>query len=92
MFQSDLTGHLSENDVRNYQYLFVASATLATRFAIQGGLDEETAYNTSDLYIQKVDHLDNVPDIFELQLDMFTTFTKFVMQSKADQAQVLLSQ
>ncbi len=89
MFQSDLTGHLSENDVRNYQYLFVASVTLATRFAIQGGLDEETAYNTSDLYIQKVDHLDNVPDIFELQLDMFTTFTKFVMQSKADQAQAL---
>ncbi|WP_303126612.1 hypothetical protein [uncultured Streptococcus sp.] len=35
MFQSNLTGQLSENPVRNYQYLFVASVTLATRFAIQ---------------------------------------------------------
>lgn len=66
MFQSDLTGHLSENPVRNYQYLFVALVTLATRFAIQGGLDDEVAFNTSDLYIQKVDKLDNVPDVFDL--------------------------
>lgn len=89
MFQSNLTGHLSENPVRNYQYLFVASVTLATRFAIQGGLDEEVAFNTSDLYIQKVDKIDNVPDIFELQVEMFTTFTKLVRQSKLDQAKAL---
>lgn len=89
MFQSDLTGHLSENPVRNYQYLFVASTTLATRFAIQGGLVEEIAFNTSDLYIQKVDKLDTVEDIFELQLEMFTTFTSLVRQSKSDQAQAL---
>lgn len=89
MFRSDLTGHLSENPIRNYQYLFVASVTLATRFAIQGGLDEEVAFNTSDLYIQKVDKLDNVPDIFDLQIEMFTSFTKLVRQSKLDQAQSL---
>lgn len=89
MFQSDLTGHLSENPVRNYQYLFVASVTLATRFAIQGGLDEEVAFNTSDLYIQKVDKLDHVSDIFDLQIEMFTSFTKLVRQSKLDQAQAL---
>lgn len=89
MFRSDLTGHLSENPVRNYQYLFVASVTLAKRFAIQGGLDEEVAFNTSDLYIKKVDKLDNVPDIFELQVEMFTSFTKLVSQSKIDQAQSL---
>lgn len=89
MFQSNLTGQLSENPVRNYQYLFVASVTLTTRFAIQGGLDEEVAFNTSDLYIQKVDKIDNVPDIFELQVEMFTTFTKLVRQSKLDQAKAL---
>lgn len=89
MFQSDLTGILSENIIKNYQYLFVSSVTLATRFAIQGGLDEELAFNTSDLYIQKVDKLNNVSDIFDLQIEMFTTFTRLVKQIKVNQAQSL---
>lgn len=76
MMSSNLRGHLSDDPVRNMKYLFVASVTIATRFAIEGGLDSETAYNISDLYINKMDALGNVDEILELHRDMFTYFTK----------------
>lgn len=76
MFSSDLTGHLSDDPIRNYKYLFVASATLASRTAIQGGMDAERSYNISDLYIQKMDLLQSVEDVKALHNDMFTFYTK----------------
>jgi len=38
MFEGPTTGHLSDDPVRNYQFLFVASITLASRFCIEGGM------------------------------------------------------
>lgn len=76
MMSSGLNGHLSDNPVRNIKYLFVANITLATRFAIEGGLDSETAYNISDLYINKMDALQSVEEVLELHRDMFSYFTK----------------
>lgn len=75
MFSSSIVGNLSENPLRHWKYLFVASITLATRFAIQCGLDSEFAYNASDLYIKKVDLCNDIKEIKTLQKDMFTFFT-----------------
>ncbi len=76
MFTSSLTGHVSNDRLLNYKYLFVASVTLATRFAIEGGLDEELAYTSSDLYIQQVDQCKAVEDVFDVFEEMFTFFTQ----------------
>lgn len=38
---------------------------------------------------KKLINIDNVPDTFDLQVEMFTSFTKLVRQSKLDQAQSL---
>ena len=43
MFSSNLPGHISNNELRNYKYLFVASITLASRSAILGGMEAEKA-------------------------------------------------
>ncbi|MDD3361665.1 MAG: helix-turn-helix domain-containing protein [Hespellia sp.] len=75
LFTSNLTGHLSDNPVRNYKFLFVASITLTTRFCIEGNMDEEEAYTSSDLYIQKLDGCKNVSDVIELYRDMIYYFT-----------------
>ena len=48
MFSSDLPGHISDDPLRNYKYLFVASITLASRSAIAGGMDALTAALKSD--------------------------------------------
>ena len=39
LFQSPANGTLSEDPIRDKQFLFVAATTLATRFAIEGGLE-----------------------------------------------------
>lgn len=76
MMTSGLNGHLSDDPVRNVKYLFVANITIATRFAIEGGLDSETAYNISDLYINKMDLCHTVEEVLDIHYEMFTYFSK----------------
>jgi YesN/AraC family two-component response regulator len=78
LFSSSRTGHLSNDPLRNVKYLFVASTTLATRFAMEGGLDSETAYNISDLYIQNMDKCTNISQVNDLQKEMMLFFTSEV--------------
>ena len=76
MMRSGLTGRIVDDPMRNTLYLFIASITLATRFAIEGGMDEETAYNISDVYIHQVDSAKTVDEILEIHRDMFAFFTE----------------
>lgn len=76
LFRTGISGKLSEDPVRDKKYLFVASTTLATRFAIEGGMEAQSAYNLSDLYIQKMDMLKTVDEIYELHTAMITDFTE----------------
>lgn len=76
MFSGNLSGHLSNDSLRNIKYRFIASITIATRYAIEGGMDEEMAYNASDLYIQEVDLAKTIEEVVALHAEMFTFFTK----------------
>lgn len=76
LFRTGITGHLSDNPLRDKKYLFVASITLATRFAIEGGMEAQEAYNLSDLYIQKMDHCRSIQEVYDLQTVMITDFTQ----------------
>lgn len=84
MFEPAKQGHLSDDPVRNIKYLFIINTGLASRFAVEGGLDIETAYAISDLYIQKVDHLYNIDEIKILQQEMFAHYTQQVAASKRE--------
>ena len=75
MMRKTMPVALSEDPLRNAQYLFVAAVTIATRFAIEGGLDAETAYNTSDMYIRKLDQCRDAEDVMALHREMFAYFT-----------------
>ena len=75
LFRTGINGKLSSDPVRDKKYLFVASTTLACRFAIEGGMDAQNAYNTSDLYIQKMDLCSSVEEVFELQTAMIEEYT-----------------
>lgn len=45
-------GKMSENSLMQRKYMAVSSITLATRYAIQGGLNEDEAYSFSDRFIK----------------------------------------
>lgn len=75
-FREALQGRVSRDPVRNYKYLFVASVTLCCRSCIEGGLDEERAYNISDLFIQKMDALDGSQQVIDLHREMLAFYLK----------------
>ena len=78
IFASRLTGHVSDDPLRNLKYLFVASATLASRAAISVGMEDERAFNISDLFIQQMDALESEQAVRDLQAEMIAYYTKEV--------------
>ena len=82
MMTSGLNGHLSDDPVRNVKYLLVANITITTRFAIEGGMDSETAYNSSDLFINRMDLCDTVEEVMAVHHEMFTYFTEYMASLK----------
>ncbi len=55
-----------------------------TRFAIEGGLDSETAYNTSDLYIYNMNKCISIDEVLDLHFEMVSYFTKCMQNLKKE--------
>ncbi len=77
-----ITGKLSENSLRQMQYWAVCCVTLATRYAIQGGLDETEAFNFSDECIQKIDLMTKESEIIGFLRNKSIEITSLVSKSK----------
>lgn len=76
-------GILSRNNpIRSQKNHAICSVTLATRAAIEGGLDTETAYTLSDLYIQDIEEIYEVKDLAALVNKMLLDFTDKVHKIK----------
>ena len=75
---SDLPGKTSQDPIRNIKYLTVASATLASRAAIDAGMNSERAFTISDLYLQKMDELNTMEELRTLNYDMFAFYAREV--------------
>lgn len=67
-------GRLSD-PVRQQKDLFIIVMTLATRAAIQGGLNPDVAYAISELYVQRVELTNSVPAIIGLTRSMLYDYT-----------------
>ena len=69
-------GRLSDDPVRNMRYHFIVGVALVSRVCVQGGLDHNTAYTLSDIYIQRADKTESVSALLdlleEMQLDFAT--------------------
>ncbi len=79
-FMSDalVVGRMSDDNLRQVKYLAVSCITLATRYAVEGGLMESEAYNLSDSYIQCVDKMDSANDIMRFLVEKATELTLLV--------------
>lgn len=75
-------GTMSADARRQSMYLMVAATALASRFAIEGGLDAETSYTLSDLYIQSADVCSNDEQLSIYTCAMLCDFTKRVAAVK----------
>ena len=71
-------GLLATEQLRQMKNTFIVSVTLASRAAIQGGMDVEDAFSLSDAYIQKCELLNSPDRIMNLQYHMVLDFTQRV--------------
>lgn len=82
-----VTGKLSNDSVMQYRYLAVSTITLATRYAIQGGLNEKEAYDFSDRVIMLVDGMNSKVKILNLLAKEIINLTNMVHKSKLKPSQ-----
>ncbi len=72
---SDTVGDVSEDPLLFAKYLYIASVTLSTRAAIDGGLPEHIAYAMSDGYLRYMDNITNVQKVYLLNSKSLRDFT-----------------
>lgn len=77
-----VAGNISDNPVSQFRYLAVSAITLATRYAIQGGLNEKDAYDFSDKSIAKVDKMNSTDDILTSLAYDIIALTKMVSKNR----------
>ena len=70
---------------RNLFYGSIANVTLVTRYAIEGGMDEEEAFSLSDIYIRRMEKLSE-NQLDEENIRMVLDFTRRVAQAKKEKS------
>lgn len=86
ILDSITVGKMSDDVLQQYKYIAVSSMTLATRYAIEGGLNESDAYAYSDLFINKIDNCTDCNTIIQLLAQGIVKLTNTVAEEKKKQA------
>lgn len=73
---SDELGKLSDDSLRNIKYHLIITVAFITRYCIEGGMEMETAYNLSDIYIQNIDKCTNKEEINQLHKKLIEDYAK----------------
>ncbi len=70
------SGTLSDDPLRNLKYHFVITIAMLTRFCVEGGMEMETAYTLSDLYILKADKCSTADEVHNIHYEAVMDYTK----------------
>ena len=73
--KNEKLGSLSKNSLQNLKYHLVVLISMLTRFAIEGGMNPESAYTLSDIYIQQVDQLASEEEIEKIHKKIIFDYT-----------------
>ncbi len=81
LFRQPATGRagtMAQDTLRQQKNLLIVTATLCSRAAIRGGMNPETAFGLSDLYIQKAELMGSYEGLAGLSLQMALDYAKKV--------------
>jgi len=82
-------GRLADKSVKHFEYMVCSSITLASRAAIEGGVEPETAYNMADLYLQRLERCnDSIMAILSLHLEMQAEFARQVRNAMDNRGRI----
>lgn len=68
-------GTLSKNELHNILYHFIVNTANCARACIAHGMNTDTAYTLSDLYIQKADTATSIEELEEINYHMMFDYT-----------------
>lgn len=68
-------GTLSIDPTRNILFHFIINTANCARYCINAGMDTETAYTLSDLYIRKADKVNTIEEIERINYHMMFDYT-----------------
>lgn len=77
-------GKLCEDSLQNLKYHFAITAAMLARYCIEAGMEHETAYSLSDLYIQSCDRCTTPRELSGLHRNMCMDYTKRMQALRKD--------
>lgn len=80
--QGIFVGQMANSSIMQYKYMAVSCITLATRYAIQGGLNENEAYNFSDEFIRLIDSQNEPDKIIGFIFEKIIELTNLVKEAR----------
>lgn len=84
IYESEGMGQLSADPVRNIRYHVIISVALISRYCIEGGMDPETGYSLSDLYIQRADLCRTKEELGDLHREMTLDFASHMRKMQKE--------
>lgn len=75
------SGDMAHDTLRQMKNESICGATVAARAAIEGGLDCTTAFQISDIFIQKSEMMTNYNALRQLQMDLFMDYAVRVQEA-----------
>jgi len=72
---------LAVSPLRSLKNSIIGSCTVYTRASIAGGVDSETAFMLSDLYIRQIENINSTVEAENLEYDMLIAFIDLVSQN-----------
>lgn len=75
------SGQMAKDMLRQVRNMFICGTTLASRAAVDGGLDSNTAFRLSDIYIQKIETINDPNSIMMLIYEMMIDYAERTRQA-----------
>ncbi len=75
-------GKLSENSLRNLKYHLIITVAFITRYCIEGGLEMESAYNLSDIYIRKIDTCNSEEGVHQIHKELCEAYVRRMQKTR----------
>ena len=76
-------GTMAENPTKSIEYMTVISIALASRAAVRGGLDLDTSYTLTDVFLHSLEKCKTIKEILDIQIDALYIFTELVHEKQA---------
>lgn len=79
-------GKLSEDTIRNTRYHVIISTAMVSRACVEGGMNRDTAYTLSDIYIQRADVCNSYEKLLDLLEEMHLDYAQRMKALKKETA------